>query len=197
MLSRLQELLNENHGYVRTKDLPQYGLARKQLATFVKEGTLYMVKRGLYKSTSTETEPFESFTDVAQAIPQGVICLESALNYYELSTTNPGLVHVAVENKTRVTLPEYPPVRLHFFAKKQYESGITEVSHPRGAFRIFAAEKTICDCLRQRSLVGNDLAMEALKDYLQRKDRNLEALMYYGRLGRVEKLLKNYLEAML
>lgn len=194
---KLDRLLNENHGYLRTKDLPNYGLNRKQLALFVKDGTVCPIKRGLYKIELPDVTPFESFVDACRSIPQGVVCLSSALAYYDLSTINPGEVHLAIENRTRVGLPDYPPVRLHYFSQKQHEAGILQAEHSRGTFRIYSVEKTICDMIRLRSLTGVDLAVESLKSYLKRKDRNLERLLLYGKLGRVEKLLRSYLAVML
>ena len=195
--SKIAQILIENHGYLRTGDLPRHGLSKKHLASLVADGTLQRVKRGLYKSDQLDTEAYESFADVCRAVPRGVICLLSALAYHELSTINPGEIHLAVESKARVSLPEYPPVRLYYFYPKQFEAGIITVNHPRGSIRIYSAEKTVCDCLRLRGRIGTDLALEGLRGYLRRKDRDLMGLMTQAKLCRVESLLKKYVEAML
>ena len=42
-----------------------------------------------------------------------------------------------------------------------------------------------------------DLALEGLRSYLRRKDRDLEELMEQGKICHVAPLLKNYVEALL
>lgn len=195
--SKVFQIIKQNHGYLRTCDLPRHGSAQRQLASLVADGTLQRIRRGLYKSTQFETEAHEALVDVCRAIPRGVICLLSALAYHELSTINPSEVHLAIEIKARISPPVYPPVRLYYFSPKQFEAGIQSVNHMRGSIRIYSAEKTVCDCLRLRNHIGMDLALEGLRSYLRRKDRDLVELMTQARICRVETLLKNYVVAML
>ncbi len=63
--------------------------------------------------------------------------------------------------------------------------------------KIYCVEKTIADCLKFRNKIGQDTAMEALKDYMRLPDRKIDALMHYARINRVEKLAKQYLEVLM
>jgi hypothetical protein len=42
-----------------------------------------------------------------------------------------------------------------------------------------------------------DVALEALRDYRKRADFNVETLLHYARIDRVERVIRPYLEAIL
>ena len=62
---------------------------------------------------------------------------------------------------------------------------------------IYDLEKSVCDAVKFRNKVGKDILNEVLNEYLKRKDRNLEKLIQYAKLLRVEKALKDYLDVLL
>jgi hypothetical protein len=63
--------------------------------------------------------------------------------------------------------------------------------------RIFAAEKTLADCFKYRNKLGLDTAVEGLRLYRERKRLNVEALMRYATIDRVQNVMRPYLEAVL
>ena len=58
-------------------------------------------------------------------------------------------------------------------------------------------EKTIMDCFMYRKLIGGDIAVEALKDYMRQPSPNIHLLIEYARIDRVEGLIRPYIEALL
>jgi hypothetical protein len=63
--------------------------------------------------------------------------------------------------------------------------------------RIYNPEKTLADCFKFRSKVGIDTAVEAVRFYHERRNVNVDALMHYAAICRVEKVIRPYLEAIL
>ncbi len=63
--------------------------------------------------------------------------------------------------------------------------------------QVYSAEKTLVDCFKYRNKLGMDVVLEALKLYRSQKKFNLEKLLEYARICRVEKVMKPYLEASL
>ena len=63
--------------------------------------------------------------------------------------------------------------------------------------RIYDREKTVADCFKFRNKIGKDVALEALKDYLGQRDRQLDRLLEYARIDKVEKVIRPYIEASL
>lgn len=63
--------------------------------------------------------------------------------------------------------------------------------------RIYSREKTVADCFKFRNKIGKDIALEALKDYLGLPNRQLDRLLDYARIDKVEKVIRPYIEASL
>ena len=57
--------------------------------------------------------------------------------------------------------------------------------------------KTVADGFKFRSRVGEDVAVEALRDYLARPDSDLNALHAVAAVCRVDAVMQPYLEALL
>jgi hypothetical protein len=75
--------------------------------------------------------------------------------------------------------------------------GVEVVRVSRDSFSIFNREKTICDSLRHRNVVGQDVVIEALRSYLRSpRIRNVDRLISTARKCRVEKRIRPYLEAL-
>ena len=141
-------------------------------------------------------KPKVKMVEISKRIPKGVICCDSALEYYKLSTINPGEIHVAVNANSNITKPDYPPVQLYYLSKNQFEIGINEIMIQGEKVRIYSPEKTICDCVKFRSRIGMEVVLESIKNYVKRKDRNLALLSEYSQKCRVEKILTKYLEVL-
>ena len=61
---------------------------------------------------------------------------------------------------------------------------------------IYDVEKTVCDMIFYRNKLGFESAIEVLKNYVKRPDRNINKLMEYAKKLRCAKLLREYLEVM-
>ena len=57
-------------------------------------------------------------------------------------------------------------------------------------------EKTLGDCFKFRNKIGMDVVLEALKLYRERKKFDLVGLIKYGKICRIESVMKPYLEAL-
>jgi predicted transcriptional regulator of viral defense system len=161
-------------------------------------GQLERVKRGLYRLTEIDPVSHDSFLDIQFAIPQGVICLLSALDYYELSTINPIKIHLAVPRKTTVYPPDYPPVEVHYITEWYYQLGINDIFIRNEKVKIYSPEKTLCDCIRYKNKIGNDITIESFKNYLgDKKKRNLALLLEMAQACRVKDTVTNYAEVLI
>ena len=161
------------------------------------DGLLIKIKNGLYRYAEIPLISNQSFIDISLSVPDGVICLLSALSYYELTTFNPTFISVAIPRNTWKPKIEYPPVEFFYFSEKQFEAGIDKVKIGHFKARIYCPEKTICDCFRHRNKLGVDIAKEGLTEYLRKKDRNLEKLLNYAKICRVKQLIQTWLNALI
>jgi len=185
------------HRYVRMKELKEASFQTRDIARLLKQGIIHKIKAGLYRldnyydcdGISTD------LMDICQAVSRGVICLISAMDFHDLTTFKPSDIYVAVPQGEKIPEIIYPPVRGYYFSKKIYETGITVYDTPHGPAKIYNKEKTICDMFRYRNRLGEDLAMEGLKNYLNLKNHSIHDLMEYAKVCRVSSIIYPYLKA--
>ncbi len=130
---------------------------------------------------------------ITKASKYTVICLASALQFYNLTTYISPKITIGVPNNVSHLKFEYPPVKLYYFDKSTYKIGITRIKTNSGIIRIYDLERTICDAFRFRKKLGEDIAVESLINYVKRKDSNISKLMEYASMLRIKTVISPYL----
>jgi len=194
---KIIKILKTRNGYARSKDILAEGIHQRDIKSILDKGIVIKVKNGLYRLSDITVISNQSFIDLARAVPEGVICLLSALSYYELTTFNPSVISMAIHRKSWPPKIEYPLVEFYYFSKKQFEAGIDKIKIKDYKINIYCKEKTICDCFRYRNKLGIDIAKEGLSEYIKQKDRNLERLLKYAEICRVKTLMEIWINAMI
>ena len=194
-MGTIDEIFAKNKGYLTSKLIRGNRSLYYQLKTMLDAEKVVQIKRGLYRHINFAEEA--SWGDVCRIAPQAVICLFSAWRFYELSTQIPTEIHVAIPAKNKVLLPDYPPIKLYYWDKRFYETGIIQTTYNEDQITIYDIEKSVCDAIRYRNKVGIDITSEILRNYLKRKDRNLDILMKYADNMRIANVLNQYLTVML
>ena len=82
--------------------------------------------------------------------------------------------------------PEFPPTRKFSFGKTRYNLGIVDEKIEGHDVRMYDREKTICDAIRYRRVLGQDVINETVRNYLEAEGRNVDRLIEYSRILRVE-----------
>jgi predicted transcriptional regulator of viral defense system len=192
-----KRFFSENNGILRSSKARRLGINPKTISDMVKAGLLVREGRGLYRLADLEPPGNPDIVYVCQRVPDAVICLISALAFYELTTQIPYQVYVALpfekRNKPRI---EYPPIEVVWLTKNPYHAGIENRNVDGFNVSIYCPEKTIADCFKFRNKIGTDVAVDALKDYMRSRDRNIPTLMEYARIDRVERIMLPYIEAL-
>lgn len=188
-------VLGQQAGYIRDRDLREAGIDPHVLSALVAEGELERVRRGLYRCAGSWSEQ-TPLADVAVAAPNGVLCLLSALAYYGLTTTTPSDVYLAIPRKARPPHIDYPPVRVVRYGERMFSYGIMmqPLADSHISVRMYSREKTIADALHFADIVGRDIAIESLKEYLRQAARSVDDLLAAAAVCRVEPQMISYLE---
>jgi len=193
-----ERALFRTHGpTLRMSEAIRLGVSQKKLYTMRDAGVLEQVSRGLYRLRDLPALGSPDLVTVAKRVPQGVVCLISALAYHRLTTQVPHEVYLAIMKGAKAPRIDYPPVRLFWFSGAAFTEGIEMRKVDGVPVRIYSPEKTIADCFKFRNKLGMDVALEALKLWRERRGRNVQALVVHARHCRVEKVMRPYLEAVL
>jgi predicted transcriptional regulator of viral defense system len=191
------QIFKRHFGYAYLKDLKKEGIHTDTVRRLTQEKIIEKIKPGLYKLVDMPMLANQGMIDVCMAMPKAIICLHSSISYYELTTTIPNRVMVALRRSEKPSNIEYPPVQVFYFSGINYRSGIEEIKTESGIFKIYNREKTIVDCFRYRNKLGIDIAREGLKNYLNKPGYNIHKLIQFAKAGRMYKILKPYIEAIL
>jgi predicted transcriptional regulator of viral defense system len=173
------------------------GITRRKLYAMRDAGVLELLSRGLYRLRDLPPLGSPDLVTIAKRIPQGVVCLISALAYHDLTTQVPHEVYVALAKGAEPPRIDHPPVRLFWFSGAAFTEGIETRKVDGVPVRIYGPEKTIADCFKFRNKLGMDVVLEALKLWRERRGRHLQALLTHARHCRVERVMRPYLEALL
>lgn len=188
----------QRSGWLRRQDLDAAGIHPRWLRRLQDEGVIGRARAGLYRSTEAPKTADQTLFEACAAVPEGVICLTSALAYHRLTTANPSAIEMAIPRdhwRPRVT---YPPIHFYEFRSRLMRLGLEVTRGPqRRQLRVFNAERAICDAFRLRRIVGKDIALEALQAYLRRRSgRRVDDLLKMARETRVMRIIRPYVEAL-
>ena len=183
--------------FIRTAQALKVGIHPRTLYQLRDRGTLEQISRGVYRLAQQAPVSDPDLFTVATRIPQGVICLVSALAIHGMTTQIPRTVEIALPRGTESPRLDYPPITLHRFSTASFEAGI-EINFVDGiSMRVYSPEKTIADCCKFRHQIGMDVFLEALELYKARKRANFASILDYAQICRVGTVIKPYLEVML
>jgi predicted transcriptional regulator of viral defense system len=193
---RARDLFASHGGIMSTGEAIDSGIHRRTLYTMRDNGDIERLERGLYRLADLPPLSNPDLVPVALKIPKGVVCLISALAYYELTTQVPHKIYIALPRNTEPPRFTQPPIQIFWFKGKAYSEGIEEHRIDGVPVKIYCIEKTIADCFKYRNKLGLDVALEALKEYWKKGKRNIDTLVHYAKVCRMDKVMKPYLEAM-
>ena len=194
--TKLARKVFEKHGgALRTREALAEGIHPRTLYALRDAGELEKLARGLYRLAGLPPLSEPDLATVTKCIPQGVVCLISALAYHELTTQVPHEVHLALPRTARHPRLGYPPLHVYRFSLKSFEAGVEKHVIDRVPVRIYGPEKTLADCFKYRNKIGLDVAIEAMRAYRGRRGARLQVVLEYSRICRVEHVLRPYLEA--
>lgn len=151
--------------------------------------------RGLYTAPEVEASGHRSLAEVAKIVPSGIVCLLSALRYHGLTTQAPSEVWLAIDVHGWKPRNTPFPVRIVYSSGPALTEGVETHKVDGVPVRIYSAAKTVADCFKYRSKIGSEVAVEALKDYLQRYRRGADELWRFAKICRVSNVMRPYLES--
>jgi len=194
-IMQLNNLMLANNGIIKTEVLTKNGFTSRHIKRLMNDGLLERVKQGYYIEKQRE---MSDIVIAAKLIPVGVLCLYSAVDFYELSTVNPSEICIALPRGTNC--PVLPPtfyVKVYHMTTSHFEAGISETEINGAAVRMYSVEKTVCDCFKYEKEIERNVALEVLKNYIARGGCNIQKLLEYATLLGKKKIIYPYVEALI
>lgn len=182
----------------RVSEAVEAGVSRSTLHRLRERGELTAVGRGVLQLPDAGMGMLSGLAVVSARAPEGTICLNSALAYWDLTDEIPARVHLAVPRGAHRPVIEQPPTTVHAFNaatfKLERQQARTDADEP---FWIYSAERSIVDAMRMSRWVGRDVALHALARYLSRPGASPARLAELAREIGGSRQLKPALETLL
>lgn len=143
----------------------EMGIHPSRLSYYVKINLIERIGRGVYRGVGSQVEAdfqWEDLILVSKSIPNGAVCLISALAVYELTDEIPRQHWIAIPHAT--TAPKRENTR--FVRMRDVSTGKTHYKIGNESINIFNQERTIVDAFRYLS---KEIAIKALKEAAKSK----------------------------
>jgi predicted transcriptional regulator of viral defense system len=198
MSSKTQQVLDlaRAKGLLRPRDLTEHGLSREYLRRLEARGLLVRTARGLYVLPDAEITERHMLAEACKRVPQGVICLLSALQFHNLTTQAPFEVWMALGPTARYPRVESPPLRIIRYSGRSLTEGVEHHIVEGVPVRAYNSAKTVADCFKYRTKIGLDVALEALREAWRERRASMDELWRYAKIDRVANVMRPYLESL-
>ena len=184
-------------GIAKSADFVAAGIRAVDVVNLCNAGYLDRVRHGYYQMAEQHETAEEQM--LATLIPQGIVCVESALFHYGYSDFAPRKWSIAVPRSvSRAKLDvDALPVQTYFVQRDLYELGKTTGDFDGVTLPVYDRERTICDYFKYRSRLDNELFSKALNAYANDPKKNLSNLSVYAKKLRVYKKVIELMEVLL
>jgi predicted transcriptional regulator of viral defense system len=188
--------LVRKRGTLRPRDLAAQAIPPDYLDRLYRRGLIERIGRGLYAWPDAEISEHHSLAEAVRQVPRGVVCLLTALRFHGLTTQSPHAVWLALPPKAWAPKVAFPKVRLVRFSGPALTEMVQKHVIEGVAVPVYTAAKTVADCFKYRNKVGQDVALEALRDCWRSRKATMDELWSAARICRMANVMRPYLESL-
>ena len=182
--------------FFRPRDVEPLGISFRILQQLVSNGAVEKVGPGHYRLVAAEPGEFETIAMVCSAIPNGIVCLLSALRFHGIGTQASHAIWLALDRKARKPARLPARTRIVRFSGAMLTYGIVKQSILGVQVRITSPARTVVDCFRYRRKIGLDVALEALREAIRSRAATVDEIMRAADVCRARTVMRTYLEAL-
>ena len=183
-----------NNGYLTTKDVVKNKIPNIYLTRLINLNKIERISRGVYIK--------------ANDIPDEMIILQNksknaiyshmtALYIYDLSNRLPIKYDITVNAGYNGKLQKENNVNLFYIKRELLELGLTTYKLDSGyIIKIYDLERTICDIIKNRKKLDQELVNKAIRDYFYSKKKDTLKLYRYAKELNIYNKVRNTFEVL-
>lgn len=192
-----RKVIMDKGGLSKTSDFVLAGLKNDEVAALCKAGVIERIRRGFYRLP--QGDPVTDEQIIKEMIPQGIICMESALFHYEYSDFSPREWSVAVPRTASRIIKRMRevPIKAYFVQKDLFELGKITDDFGGVSLAVYDRERVLCDCFKYRTKLDNELFNKAVNAYAVDGKKNIVNLTRYAKKMKLYSKIMNVMEVLL
>ncbi len=194
-MKMLREIAETHGGIVETTVAQQFGISRMTLARLCAQGLLARIAFGQYVLADGLQDELLSLSLRSSKI---VFSHDTALFLHGMSDRTPFIHTLTAPSNCAPSHAIKSSCKVHYIKSELFELGKTAMPSSSGnPVPCYDLERTICDVVRNRSQIGTETLLYALRQYSAKPEKDLSKLHAYSKCLHVEKPLRRYLEILL
>ena len=183
------EAIKKNNNIITTAQVVEMGFSRYLLSKYEKEGLLERERQGVYTLPDSVHDDMYTLMLCSNKI---IFSHETALFLNGLSDRTPFVHSVTIPNDTRVSKVIQEECTCYYIKPELYQIGtITKKTTLGNEVRCYNTERTICDLLRSRNRLDEEIVISAVKNYAISPEKDLNLLAIYAEQFGVKKVVEN------
>ncbi len=192
---KILEFAKNNGGYILSKQVKDLGMDSMTLTRLVKKNKLERVSSGYYVLKDELSDDYYKYQLKANNC---VFSYNTALFLHDLSDRTPLYFDLTVIKGYNGNLISDNNIILHYVEKNVLDLGIMTIKSPFGMdIKVYDTERTICDIIKSKNKMDIEVFSNALKKYANSKNKDLNKLMKYAKILKIEKKVREYMEVLL
>ena len=185
-INSIRKVFDIYDGVMKWNELVENNITVRIIENLINQGYVEKMKFGYYQWIDNPI--FSEPALINKLFPDAIVCMESALQYYEYTNRTPSTWNLAVDknsSKSRFRI-EYPIVKPYYIPSEQMSIGVDVIEIENVKLRIFNRERTIIDCLRRENKMDAEVFNKAIQAYIKDPKKNIPRLMDYAKRLRIE-----------
>lgn len=193
----VKRVLENKGGIAKTADFTAEGMKNYDVAALCKEGFIERIRRGVYQFPQSNQTTEEQL--IRELLPQGIVCVESALFHYGYSDFAPREWSVALPRTASRAIKKIEefPIRAYYIQKQFFQMGKITDDFNGVALAVYDRERTICDCFKYRTKLDSETFNKAVNAYATDENKNLANLSKYAKEMKLYTKVMNVMEVLL
>lgn len=186
------ELFEGAHGYLSASALKEAKITTVQIRELVNKGIVERVSHGHYWLIDTKNGKPENYRmiEACRVNPRAVVCADSACYFHGLIDVETERLSIATLKTDRSRMQLNFPVCRHYYSDLAFEQDLQEIDTPYGKIRVYGVERSVCDAIRFRADVGEEMLQLIIDRFLQRGTNQMDRLLAYADAMRVGKIVR-------
>lgn len=191
----LDEMVEEQNGYIRLIDAQNKGLSKYALLEYVHKKNMERIAPGVY---ITE-DAWEDRLYLLQIRNRNIIFShETALYIHGLSDREPFSPVITVKKGYNAKHLKDQGVLVHTVRESWFSLGLTDAYTFAGnKIRVYDKERCICDIIKRKNSMDIQVFQMAITSYFSDKEKDIHKLMEYAQIMNLEKRVRQYTEVLL
>ncbi len=191
----LMKALKENRNQITTAQIQKLGFSRTMLFKYVENGLLVRIGRGVYTLPDSVVDDMYLLQQRSDKI---IFSHDTALFLNHLSDRTPFIHSITIPSNASVSRELKEECICYYIKPELHLLGVEEKATTFGnSVRCYNPERTLCDFLRSRNRCDEEMVLNAIKNYMAYKKKDLNRLAGYADAFRVSKILRKYMEVLL